>query len=630
MRRLLFLLILLYLPAFAYAGNETVKDGAYFVDGIEYYNTGNYAEALKSLGTAYKKLPSVGDYSLLYIAKSYIETGGPDKAIKNVKTLYKKYPNSPLLEKARGIEIMATLQTDEHGVFDLLDRYVRDYPSDMDMKFLFAGFLKETGRLEEAKPLLKDIYRSACTLSAEALDDLEPKDITALDLFERGANLMQSRQYELAEKDLRAALTKCDDTLKPNVTAKLADTLFRQRKYREASKLFLDVGDLYNAARSFIRAGNGKEFHRAMKKLVASRDPKGAKLMLSYAGDLRRKGKTTKALKILKKVNKKYPEMAEEALWSRGWIYYRNRDYAKAKKSFSELYSKHKAPKYLYWQARAGERVGEDPTELYKKINDDGFYGVLTQIRTDRLTNQAEHLRETEFRNPKPIERIDLLVDAGLNKEAAQELILMAERKSDYQSLREITLRLMNLQEYRRAMLIASTLPQDMRPFEVQYPMAFWSSVASEASGNGIDPYIVLSLMREESHFDPEALSSAGAVGLMQLMPQTAEHTAQRLKVSIDGPESLHNVDLNIKLGSYFLSGLLNRFDSVPAALAAYNAGGTRVKTWLSQNNYRSSDEFIEDIPFEETRNYVKRIVRTYFHYWRARPAEEKVSLNIL
>jgi soluble lytic murein transglycosylase len=630
MRRFIALLILLCLPAFAHAGNEAVKNRAYFTEGIAYYNKGNYAEAIKNLGTAYKKLPSVGDYSLLYMAKSYIETGSPDKAKKNVRTLYQKYPDSPLVEKARGIEIMAALQRDEPGVLGLMEQYVRDYPSDMDMKFLFAEFLNETGRTEDAKPLLKDIYRSACPLSAEALDGLEPEDITALDLLERGFNLIQSRQYGFAEKDLRAALDKCDDTLRPNVTAMLADTLFRLRKYGEASELFLEVDDLYNAARSFIRDGNEKKFHKAMKKLVASKDPKGAKLMISYAADLRRKGKTNDALKMLKKVIKKYPEAAEEALWSKGWIYYRNRDYTKAKKSFSELYSQYKAPKYLYWQARASEREGEDPTELYKKIDDDGFYGVLTRLRTGRLTEQAENPRETEAREPEPIERIDLLVDAGLNKEAAQELILMAKRKSTYRSLREIALRLMSLQQYRKAMLIASTLPQDMQPFEVQYPMAFWSSITSEATGNGIDPYIVLSLMREESRFDPEALSSAGAVGLMQLMPETAELTARRLNIPVDGPESLRNVDLNIKLGSHFLSGLLNRFDSVPAALAAYNAGGTRVKTWLSQNNYRSSDEFIEDIPFEETRNYVKRIVRTYFHYWRARPAEEKVSWNIL
>lgn len=632
MRNFIALLIMLCLPAVASAENDTVKNGAYFTEGISHYNKGNYAEAIKSLGTAYKKLPSVGDYSLLYIAKSYLETGGLDKAMKNVRTLRKKYPDSPLVEKARGIEIMTALQTDEPEVIGLMERYVEDYPSYMDMKFLLAGFLKESGRTEEAKSLLKDIFRSACPLSAEALDELELEDITAQDLFERGSNLIQSRQYGLAEKDLRAALEICEDTLVPKVTAMLADALFRQRKYGEASELFLEVGDLYNAARSFIRNGNEKEFHKTMKKLVASKDPKGAKLMISYAAELRRKGKTNEALKLLKKVVKKYPEATEEALWSKGWIYYRNRDYTKAKKSFSELYSQYKAPKYLYWLARTGEREGEDATELYKQIDDDGFYGVLTRLRTGKIADQSENPRKTGTSNPKPIVRIDLLANAGLKKEAAQELILMAERKSDYTSLREIALRLMSLQEYRKAMLIASTLPQDMRPFDVQYPMAFWSNITTEASGNGIDPYIVLSLMREESRFDPEALSSAGAVGLMQLMPETAERTAQRLNISVNGPESLHDVDLNIKLGSHFLSGLLNRFDSVPAALAAYNAGGTRVKTWLTQNNYHSSDEFIEDIPFEETRNYVKRIISTYFHYWRARPAEEKekVSWNIL
>jgi soluble lytic murein transglycosylase len=393
----------------------------------------------------------------------------------------------------------------------------------------------------------------------------------------------------------------------------------------------MEVGDLYNAARSFIRDGQTDKFHDTMEELVASGDPKGANLMLAYAGDLRRKGKTKDALELLKKVQKKYPYSAEDALWTTSWIYYVKGDYAKARKAFAKLHRKYKSVKYLYWRARAGEKTGKDSSKLYEKIeSDDGFYGVLARLRTGRLVEDAGKAEEATTFKPKPIERIDLLVAAGLKGSAARELLLRAERNRDSQSLREIAIRLMDLQEYRKAMLITSTIPQDMRPFDVQYPLAFWSRVTAEASENGIDPYLLLSLIREESRFDPDALSPAGAVGLMQLMPQTAEHTARRLKIPVKGTQSLHDVDLNIKLGSYYLSGLLKQFDSVPAALAAYNAGGSRVKGWLSQNDYGSSDEFIEDIPFEETRNYVKRIVRSYFHYWRARPVEGEARLKIL
>jgi soluble lytic murein transglycosylase len=211
-----------------------------------------------------------------------------------------------------------------------------------------------------------------------------------------------------------------------------------------------------------------------------------------------------------------------------------------------------------------------------------------------------------------------------------RELISRAENNRDTESLREVALRLMDLQEYRRAMLVTSTLPEEARPLEILYPLAFWPKVSSSADDYGMDPYLLLSLIREESRFDPRALSPAGAVGLMQLMPQTASTTARELRIPLAGPRSLRDADLNITLGAHYLSILLKQFGSVPAALAAYNAGGSRVTQWLSENDYEASDEFIEDIPFEETRNYVKRIVSSYFHYRLTRPPAGGSEIKIL
>ncbi len=613
-RTAIIVLLLLLLPALVLASEDPGKGVSYFTAGIGFYKAGNYAEALRNLSAAYETAPSVGDYTLLYMAKAHLHTGNTTNALRNVRKLYDMHPSSPLRNEARGIEVMSALQRYEFGALGLLETYVKDFPSDMDMTFLLAGLLKETGRIEASKPLFKEIYISACPLSEDAMAELEPQAISAPDLLERGKNLIKNRQYTQAESDLMDALEKCDPSLRKNVKEQLALSLFKQRKYDKASGLFLETGDLYNAARSFIRAGKQNQFNSTMQKLVEAGDPKGAKLMIAYSDDLRRRGKTNHALKLLKKVTRKYPDMAEGTLWSRGWTLYVSGDYKKARRIFAKLYSKHKSPKYLYWQAKAAEKTDRDADRLFKKLNGDDFYGVLARLRTGDF-KQPEAKDTAEPPKLRPIERIDLLVAAGLKEEAANELALKVKADTDYHIRREIAIRLMELQLYRKAILVALTLPPEMQPVEVLYPRAFWPRVESSAEDYDIDPFLLLSLIREESHFDPGAVSSAGAVGLMQLMPQTAKITARTLDLTVNGPASLLDVDLNVRLGTHFLSGLLDRFDSVPAALAAYNAGGSRVNGWIEENNYGSYDEFIEDIPFDETRNYVKRILSTYYRY---------------
>lgn len=625
--RILLLILLLTVPA--HAGEETSADGSYFATAIAYYDEGNYAEALRSLSAAYEADPSVGDYSLLYTAKSYLQTGDTTNALKSLEKLYGTYPDSPLIEEARGLEVVAALQRNEHAALGLLRKYTRDYPADMEMKFLLAGLLKETGRLDEAKQLFKEIYIAACPISLDARAELEPTDLTAGDLLERGTNLMRNRQYHEAERALRAALGRGDRDLRKSITEQFALSLFRQKKYGEASGLLVEVGDLYNAARSFIRSGNQEEFEKAMNRLAATRDPKGARLMIAYANELRREGEKDEALALLRRVKKIYRDWAEEALWNEGWLYYMSGDFGKARKTFRRLYSKYKSPKYLYWQARASEKAGKDAGRLYEKLDDKGFYGILAGLKTGRLETSIGD-EATGLPRPGRMDRVDILIEAGLKDYAVKELILRAERKNDNRSLRDIAIKLMELQEYRRAILVTSTLPEKMQHHEILYPLAFWPRVTSAAADHGIDPFLLLSLIREESRFDPEALSPAGAVGLMQLMPQTAKVTARSLQVSVDGPQSLTDADLNIKLGSQYLSVLLRQFDSVPPALAAYNAGAQRVEKWLSEYDYESYDEFIEDIPFEETRNYVKRIVSTYYRYRLTRAPEQDASLEIL
>jgi soluble lytic murein transglycosylase len=133
-----------------------------------------------------------------------------------------------------------------------------------------------------------------------------------------------------------------------------------------------------------------------------------------------------------------------------------------------------------------------------------------------------------------------------------------------------------------------------------------------------VDPFLVAGLIREESLYSARVVSPVGAIGLMQLMPATAQKVARQLGMqdSDYDPQGLYEPEHNIQLGTYYLGQLLNEFqDNIIYSVAAYNAGPQAVKRWIAQNGQRDPDEFVELIGYRETRGYVKRVVGSYRIY---------------
>ena len=146
------------------------------------------------------------------------------------------------------------------------------------------------------------------------------------------------------------------------------------------------------------------------------------------------------------------------------------------------------------------------------------------------------------------------------------------------------------------------------------YPLGYYKSIKPLSEKYGLDPLLLIALIREESHFNPEIESSAGALGLMQLMPATAKEVATRNKIDFS-QESITDIPLNLKLGAIYLKRLLKYFDNNAVfALASYNGGIGNVRRWRKKNN-KDLDHFIESITFPETRFYVKKVLRSYNIY---------------
>ncbi len=150
---------------------------------------------------------------------------------------------------------------------------------------------------------------------------------------------------------------------------------------------------------------------------------------------------------------------------------------------------------------------------------------------------------------------------------------------------------------------------------QVIFPRTYWPAIQREGRARKLDPYLVAALIAQESTFDPKIRSAANAWGLMQIVPATGRRLARSVGIRRFQTATLTDPNANLKLGTYYFSQLVRQFGGTHYALASYNAGENRVARWKTERRGMEEDEFIDDIPFPETQNYVKRILGTAEDY---------------
>ena len=165
-------------------------------------------------------------------------------------------------------------------------------------------------------------------------------------------------------------------------------------------------------------------------------------------------------------------------------------------------------------------------------------------------------------------------------------------------------------------LLIFSLIKIHKDLLKIIYPIYYKGIVFETAVENNIDPYLLVSIIYVESKFNKEAVSQQGARGLMQIMPQTGEWVAENLGYQEFDLKDLYDPEINIKCGSWYLAQLKKEFDNrLPVVLAAYNGGQGNVGQWLEDEKWDGKHENLNRIPFSETRDYVKKVTKTYQRY---------------
>ncbi len=273
-----------------------------------------------------------------------------------------------------------------------------------------------------------------------------------------------------------------------------------------------------------------------------------------------------------------------------------------------------------YWLARLarerGDSIGADSAwRALAREDSIGYYGVHARRVAglpplDIAPDSAERTAVAD----SGLARLDTLLLAGLDTEANLEVRALVNRSP--QHLTDLLAWSVGLSArgwgsaaVRLGWNAAPRAPNDARVLRAIFPWPRRAAVEAEAREFGIDPALFAAIVRQESTFDSEALSRAGARGLTQLMPGTAAQAARGLDVAY-APEWLTVPDLNLHLGAAHLAALLKRFDRVEVAVAAYNAGATPVRRWLTRPGADDADQFIEQIPYQETRGYVRSVLR--------------------
>lgn len=354
---------------------------------------------------------------------------------------------------------------------------------------------------------------------------------------------------------------------------------------------------------------------------------------------------------------------AQDCHWRLSWWHYRQKDYPEAYASFIDHLKRFENSEYrpaaLYWIGRCLLNTGktEDAQRVFRAIQTrffNDYYGQLSAkqielyghplpqaaVADKELEKQLQALGgpylPASVRMPFPWQennleawpRIQAFVLIQLYDYAAAELLRGTgygnSPSTIYQAARLYYLGKQfrpGIVTLRRLWPNYTDLPYAALPgpvWEIFFPANYTSTILRESAKHQLDSPLVMSLILQESSFQADAVSRANAHGLMQLLPATARLVARQAKMRRPTVAQLHDPNINIRLGATYFATLLEHFNGQEEkALASYNAGSNRVEEWANSASFADAAEFVESIPFSETRNYVKVILRNRWFYKR-------------
>ncbi|MDD5223826.1 MAG: transglycosylase SLT domain-containing protein [bacterium] len=580
----------------------------------------NYDQAQKfalQLLENFRQSPSQDRYLFLH-ARVARANGDLPAAVHSLREIWIQQPLSPLLPEAE----------------DLLSRLPSvSWPPSPEERSRQALLLYLSGELDPAEKIFTQL-----------VSDLEPGGdprLLASSLFRLGMIKFKKRQYPDARDRLQKLLQM--DNLPPELTEEtllyLGRARARNREPEEAEKTYRALLEKYPG---------GKVSDEALYLLGRLQEDQGA---------------GNEALKTYREILERFPQspFAAEINWRIGWNSYLQNNFAEAAGYFSripetgvDLISDLKP---RFWKARALRQSGhpDQGNLILNELSDQfplTYYGFLSALilRAEGSITLPQIRKYPLEKIPGPdvsgwppdspgpgqlppdaaihLQRASELIDLGLYPEASQELHFLAGQLSSLSPAAFLPVgldlvRIGNLpwllslcESYFLGELKGKPGSQNRVIWELAYPRGFRQLSDFYARQYGLDPNLILAVIREESRFAPQVLSPAGAVGLMQIMPKTGVDIARGLGQPGFSPASLSDPETSIEFGYYYLQKLSEQFQgNLAYTIGAYNAGPNKIREWLAAKPRLDLFEFIEDIPYPETNGYVKKVLQNYLRY---------------
>jgi soluble lytic murein transglycosylase len=654
----------------AYARAHAKDDAgalAWLVLGYAHVLDRDFARAIDPLSRAKVHAGDLGDYVAYYLGTSYLQTGRTAEALATLADFAKTHPDSLLVRDASVGYANALLIEGQAAEAATWLEQIRT-PVRSDLELTLGRAYAASGQTSKAAETLSNIYYTmpasteadAAYTELRKLPSVPPPTVTQRKT--RADALMNRHRYAEAADEYRSLAIQVSAVDRDLPELSLADALHRGGKNRDAKQvlaLVANEGGEINAHRLYLlgqvafSTNDNDTFYRTVAELrqAAPASPWLEQALLSAANLHLVHHEYDQALDAFREAQQRFPNgtRASYTHWKAAWLTLREGRNADAEKAFEEqiaLYpSGAETPAALYWRARLAEEDNQPlmAHAFYQKISDryrNFYYAELARQRMKRLPPAAPDAatkyavldrvppldssgKVADSQPPTDelhVQKAQLLGNGGLVDFAVRELQAAAAADGGSWGPAETAQlydetghydQAIELMKHSAPNYFALDIPDLPRKYwEALFPKAYWSDLKRSSAANGLDPYLVASLIRQESEFNPNAVSRANAVGLMQLLPKTGKLVAKEVKLKRYTASQLYTPAVNLQLGTRYFRGMVDKFGSFEYALAAYNAGSDRVEDWLSQGKYRDPQEFVESIPFTETREYVQAILR--------------------
>ena len=614
----------------------------------------------------------LADYAAYFAAEALLREGDEAQALARFRAFMERYPDSLLLPQA---QLAAHDTAFRLGLWADAEREARRFlarvPAHPEAGRILVRLAEARAAQGQVAEAIADLRRRWIEAPAsawgeaarESMDDLAWRaglpvaPLTMEELFLQAQRLADAGEQSASVRLLEGLLAQGPEpAVRHRALARITPMLGRLNRSDEAiARLDAALAEpatpshgalLYELGRLLLRNGQTGRGALMFERLLAEHPEASnvSDVLLQLARARAELGQFDAAREAFQGVITRYPDStaAASARWEVAWLEYRAGRFRESALAFRQLSTTVASARLagLYWAGRCLDQLGEKSAALalYREVltrGPQGYYGILAArrvpgkapaplampiklaadpislLKPDVRYQRAQALGSIGFDGFAIVELEALGRDALTEGDRAWGLgVAFAEMGESGRSLRYL----------RRALGAAVEagapgLPSQL--WQLYYPLGYGEHVRASARSVGMDPYMVAAVIREESSYDPRARSGVGAVGLMQLMPDTARILAQEIGRPLTEMAALWEPPVNITLGSRYLSQLTTRFKEPLLAVAAYNAGPHRVQRWVAERPGVDLEEFVDQIPFDETRAFAKRVFTSWHHYRR-------------